>query len=39
MRQAQTAFSPVGETSLTGGDPMMEHGTGKLALSGYWRAG
>ena len=21
MRQAQTAFAPVGETSLTGGDP------------------
>lgn len=39
MRQAQTAFAPVGETSLTGGDPMTTHGTGKLALSGYWRAG
>jgi hypothetical protein len=32
-------IAPVGETSLTGGDPMTLHGTGKLALSGYCAAG
>jgi hypothetical protein len=32
-------MTPVGETSLTGGDPATGRGTGKLALSGYWRAG
>lgn len=35
MRQAQTAFAPVGETSLTGGDPDKVR-TGVLAQSGCW---
>jgi hypothetical protein len=35
---SETGSAPVGETSLTGGDPDGIR-TGKLTLSGYLRAG